>query len=254
MSNNLLPLDGLPEEVQDQLRTYVPEMTGLFGDLLEGIILYGSSVRGDFLPGRSNLNLFFLLKSTQPDVLNRYAKVHRRWSQEQIVVPLFMTERELVVAASVFPLEYLEMQSQHRLLIGHDPLSGLQIHSSHLAVQVEQGFSGNLMRLRQRYVEGGGTQEAVTILLPLSIMSLLPCLRGLQRLLGRPITQAGDVLLKDIEAALTVDLAGLHDALHLKRGRITPGSAEMPRLFQRYATSLEVLSERVTDLKRQGRF
>ena len=253
MSTGHLPLEGLPGEVQETLRAYVTETMELLGDVVEGIVLYGSAIRGEFLPGRSNLNLLFVTRTSQPDVLQQYTKIHRRWSKEQIVVPLFVTERELPAAASVFPLEYLEMQAHHRLLAGRDPFVGLQIDPRHLAIQVEQGLHGNLIRLRQRYVEGGGTQEAVTILLPLSVTALLPCLRGLQRLLARPATQAADVLLKDLETALTVDLAGLHDAVHLKRGLITPGPAEVPRLFQRYVASLEVLIERLGDLKRQGR-
>lgn len=253
MSTGHRLFDGLPDESRQTLRAYVTEATERLGDAVEGIILYGSAVHGEFLPGRSNLNLLFVLKTCRPDVLQQYATMHRLWSKEQIVVPLFMTERELLRTAAVFPLEYLEMQAHHRLLAGRDPLIGLQIDPRHLAIQVEQGLQGNLIRLRQRYVEGGAAQEAATILLTLSITSLLPCLRGLQRLLTRPLTQPVDALLKDIESALTVDLAGLYDALHLKRGLITPGPAEVPRLFQRYVAGLEDLIERVGDLTRQGR-
>ena len=38
-----------------------------------------------------------------------------------------------------------------------------------------------------------------------------------------------------------IDLAGLTDVLHLKRGIITPGPVEVPRLFDRYAANLEAL-------------
>ncbi len=249
----MLSLDGLPNEVHDTLDAFVTQVTETFGDIVEGIILYGSAVRGDFLPGRSNLNILLLLTSSQPDVLQRYAKLHRRWSKEQIVVPLFVTEQELQATASVFPLEYLEMQAHHRLLVGHDPLVGLKIDLRHLAIQVEQGLHGNLIRLRQRYVEGGSGTEAAAILLPLSVTSLLPCLRGIQRLLGHPLTQPSDAVIKELETTLDADLTGLHDALQLKRGLITPGPAEVPRLFQRHVASLESLIERFAEFKRQGR-
>jgi hypothetical protein len=74
--------------------------------------------------------------------------------------------------------------------------------------------------------------------LTLSITALLPALRGLQRLLGRPVLTHGEPLLKDIEAVFSIDLTGLRDALLLKRGEISPGQNEIPRLMDRYLDSL----------------
>jgi hypothetical protein len=135
-------------------------------------------VGGEFLPGRSNLNLLLMLSGYEREGMKRYAKAHKRWSREQFVVPLLATETELTRPGTVFPLEYLEIQEQHRVLWGRDPFIGMHIDRTHLAYQVQQGIQGNLVRLRQRYIEGGGTEEAMTMLLPLSLTALLPCLRG----------------------------------------------------------------------------
>ncbi len=78
----------------------------------------------------------------------------------------------------------------------------------------------------------------MTILLSLSLTALLPVLRGLQRLLERPVLTHGEPLLKDLESHLAVDLTGLRDALLLKRGQISPGQKEIPRLMDRYFESL----------------
>ena len=88
----------------------------MFGEQLEGMLLYGSAVRGEFLPGRSNLNILLLVPSYDSVVLKQYSALHRQWSKEQIVVPLFLTEEELRFSAAVFPLEFLEIQEQHRVL------------------------------------------------------------------------------------------------------------------------------------------
>jgi hypothetical protein len=77
--------------------------------------------------------------------------------------------------------------------------------------------------------------------LSLSITALLPVLRGLQRLLSRPALSHGDSLIQDIESHLAINLAGLHDALLLKRGQISPGQKEIPRLMDRYLESLTKL-------------
>jgi hypothetical protein len=231
----------VPSEVQQLLQRYVKETTTLLGQQLEGILLYGSAVGGEFLPGRSNLNLLLMVSNYDREGMKRYAKAHQRWSREQFVVPLLVTEAELTRPGTVFPLEYLEIQEQHRVLWGRDPFIGLHIDRTHLAYQVQQGIQGNLVRLRQRFIEGGGTEEAMTMLLPLSLTALLPSLRGLQRLAGQPALFQSDSLLTAIRNMTGLDLAGLGDVLELKRGIISPGPAEVPRLYERYAGNLEAL-------------
>ena len=44
-------IEGLPDDTQKLLQTYVKEVKGVFGEQLEGMLLYGSAVRGEFLRG-----------------------------------------------------------------------------------------------------------------------------------------------------------------------------------------------------------
>jgi len=235
-------IDGLPDGTQKLLRAYVQDVVKAFGDHLESVLLYGSAVRGDFLPGRSNLNLVLFVSSYDVAVLKQYTTVHKKWSKELVVAPLFLTKDDLQASAMVFPLEYQDIHDCHRLLWGQDPLVGFNVDQRYLAGEVLQSLRGNLVRMRQRLVEGGGTAEAMLILLPLSITAVLPVLRGAQRLLDRPVLSQGTELLKDVEACLEIDLSALHDAWLLKRGRISPGQKEVPRLMDRYMDGLARLT------------
>lgn len=245
-------IEGLPDETQKLLHAYVKDVKGLFGEQLEGVLLYGSAVRGEFLPGRSNLNVLLLVSSYDPALLKRYSAIHRLWSKEQIVAPLFLTEEELRSSVSVFPLEYLEIQEQHRVLGGRDPFVGFRGDISQLAAQVRQGLTGSVLRLRQRYVEGSASDEAALILVPLSITGLLPLLRGIQRMLGRQVLYQSDALIKDVAEHLGIEPHGLQDALLLKRGQITPGLKEIPRLFERYLQAATALTKKVAGLAQGG--
>jgi len=234
-------IDELPEETQKLLKSYVKDVAKGYGNELEGMLLYGSAVRGEFLPGRSNLNLILVMSSYDLSLLKKYDTIHKRWSKEQVVVPLFLTAGDLQSASQVFPLEYQDILECHRLLWGQDPFVGLKIDVRYLAAEVLQALRGNLFRLRQRLVEGRSTEEAMIILLSLSITALLPVLRGLQRLLLRPVLAHGEALLNDLESHLEINLTGLRDALLFKRGHISPGQKEIPRLMDRYLESLTKL-------------
>lgn len=245
-------IEGLPDDIQKRLQTYGKEVKGVFGEQLEGMLLYGSAVRGEFLPGRSNLNILLLVSSYDSAVLKRYSSLHRQWSKEQVVVPLFLTEEELHMSATVFPVEFLEIQEQHRVLLGRDPFIGFHVKTDRLREAVVQGLTSHVLRLRQRYVEGGGGNDATTMLLSLSITSTLPLLRGVQRLLGRPVLSRSDAVIADVAEQLKLDLLSLLDALLLKRGQISPGPLEVPRLFDRYLQAATQIIRAVDQLPQSG--
>ncbi len=235
----------IPESVRETLRPYLAQAQALFGTALEAVILYGSAAGGEYLPGRSNINLLILLARQDTDLLKQYAALHKRWKKEQIVVPLFLTQAELRLSVELFPLEYLEIQEQHVLLAGRDPFPEIRIDGRNLRLQCEQELRGNLLRLRQRFVEGGASTEAITILLPLSLTALLPCLRGLLRAAGNPIGRSSEDVLKAVQQQWNVDCSAFQEVLSLKRGIIGPGPAEAPRLFDRYAATMQTLVDKL---------
>ena len=253
MSLTQTMFENLPEEVRQMLHLYVERMTDLYGASLRAMLLYGSAVRGDYLPDRSNLNLLVLVTKVDMSLLKTYTNLHKGFKKEQIPVPLFSTEEELLGSASVFPLEYTDMAACHHVLMGHDPFVGFVIDTSHIGMQCEQEVRGNLLRLRQRLVEGAATMEAMGILLPLSLTALLACLRGVFRELHIPVPRTTDNLLSEIPSALSIEATALQEVWNLKRGVISPGPAEFPRLFERYLGALEAIAGRIGRLRAEGR-
>ena len=236
-------IEGLPDETQKLLQAYTKDVKAAFGDQLEGLLIYGSAVRGEFLPGRSNLNLLLVVTGYDAATLKRYQPVHKRWSKEGVIIPLFLTDQEIRSSSSLFPLEFMEIQEHHRVLGGRDPFVGFHVELTRIEDAVRQGLAGHVLRLRQRFAESGGANDAVMILLPLAITSTIPLLRGIQRMRGWPVLTQSDAVIKDVADRLHIDLAGFQDALMLKRGIISPGPSEIPRVFDRYLQAATTLLE-----------
>jgi hypothetical protein len=236
-------IEGLPGDTQKLLQTYAKEVKGAFREQLEGLLIYGSAVRGEYLPGRSNLNLMLLVTGYDAGMLKRYEPVHKRWSKEGVITPLFLTDQEVRTSSALFPLEFLEIQEHHRVLGGRDPFVGFHVETGRVRDAVMQGLASHVIRLRQRFAEVGGANDAVLILLPLALTSLVPLLRGIQRLRKWPVLPASESVIKDVADRLQVDLQGVHDALMLKRGIISPGPSEVPHVFDRYLRAATTLAE-----------
>lgn len=243
----------LPEEVRETLEKYLRQLQKDWHSDLESILLFGSAARGDFIPGRSNINLLVMVPHLSVDVLQRAGHLHRQWGKYQIVAPLMFTQDELYRSCHLFPLEYLQMQDTHVLLAGRDPFAAWQIEEKRLGWQCEQELMANLFRLRQRFVEGEGRVEAIQALLILSITAVLPCLRGLFRVLGQTSKGKDVQILERLPQTLGFESTVLFEVLHMKRGMSSPGSLEWPKVYERYLQNLESLCIRVRTLQQEGR-
>ncbi len=233
----------LPPEIRETLGKYVKDVSATFGANLQAVVLFGSAARGEFLPGRSNLNLLLQVEKQDLEALGRYARGHRRWAREGIVVPLVVTEAELRSWPEIFPLEHLEFREHHAVLAGRDPFRQTEPASGRLAAACVQEMLGNLLRLRQRVMEGGASPEVIQLLLSMSVTALLPCLRGLVYVKGKPAGRTTDDFLENLASVLGGDCAAVAEAWRVKTGVGSPGTAELPRVLERYMATVEQLAE-----------
>ncbi len=243
----------LPEDVQDILTRYTEHLHKHWGENLQGLILFGSAARGDFLLGRSNINLLAVISDLSVRVLSHAGKIHQEWGKHQIIAPLLMTEKELVQTRSLFPLEFLQMAQNHVLLIGQDPFGKSPVDTVRLSWQCEHELMANLIRVRQRFIEGEGRNEAIHSLLILSITAVLPCLRGLLYCLGQPSQDQDQHILESLMTTVQFDPTVFLNILNIKRGLSSPGSFEWEKTYTRYLQNLEQFIERVRDIRQEGR-
>ena len=107
----------------------------------------------------------------------------------------------------------------------------------------------NLLRVRQRFIEGEGRAEAIQALLPLSLTALLPCLNALLHVIGHATKGKAVTILELLPSAFQIDPTVFQEVLNVKRGISSPGSMEFPRLFDRYLQAFQKLIGRVRELK-----
>ncbi len=248
------PWSQLQEDTHALLRGFLRSIKKQKSLESHAIIVYGSAAHGEFLQGYSNINVLIMLEHITQPVLHQWSGIQKQWAREKIIAPLFLTHKDLQQSLDVFPLEFLDIKECHILLEGRDPFPELHVNLTHLFVQCRQEMHANLLRVRQCYVEGLGKVEAIQTLLPLSLNSLLPCLRGLYRLLDRPANMKSPEILDELKTTLGLDPSVFLEAWRLKRGLSTPGKHELPKLLERYLTGLGQLVDKVDSMKHEARF
>jgi len=250
------PLDSvsLPEETREQFQEYLRAVHKTFQRNLEAVILYGSAVRGDFIQGRSNLNLLLLVGALSVPVIRQAGALHAKGGKHHIVPPLLMTLEELQRSCSMYPLEFFLIQECHLLLEGRDPFPELHIPLEHLGWHCEREINSHVIQVRQRLIEGEARSDAVQSIILLSITSLLPLLRGLLRVLNHSSRGTDMEVLERLPQVLPYHSTGLLDALKLKRGLRGPGGLEWFKVYEHYLNALTELTECLQDLRAKGQW
>ena len=114
--------ERLPEKFEKRLSEFVQTLRDLLGDDLKSIILHGSAVRGEFDTKRSDLNLLVVVTDVDYRHLALMAPYTRKWRRQRIAAPLVLSPHYVSTALDVFPLEFIDMQLDRRVLFGEDVL------------------------------------------------------------------------------------------------------------------------------------
>lgn len=147
-------------------------------------VLYGSAARGDWVEGRSDVNLLVVTEDVSPERLRALGSALRRWRDRSVEPPLLLSRDEWNRAADAFPIEITDMQLRHDLLRGPDPVSGMQVAQGDLRRALEAEFRGKLLRLRQAWATFADAEKDLTPLARRSLSSLLVLWRAMLSLLG----------------------------------------------------------------------
>jgi predicted nucleotidyltransferase len=60
-NKNNMKLDTVREEIREPLKAFAEKLTATLGDNLQSITVVGSSLTGDFVPKRSDINTVLVL-------------------------------------------------------------------------------------------------------------------------------------------------------------------------------------------------
>lgn len=239
MMDKTIPSAGLGAELEGQLQAVVDSLGRVYHRRLVSVLLYGSAARGDFISGRSDVNLLVILQSVRLEDLAEAAKLLRRWRKLKIA-PLFLTAGELRLAARAFPLEISDIQESGHLLCGSNPFAAIVVSPEHVQAQCRRELHGGLIRLRQGYLElidrgeatGGG-------LLAGAITSLLPVFRAIVRLSGTPVPTTDMEVVESVASRHHLDRDLFTTLLAHKRGSIRLATADVRQILSRLVEEWE---------------
>jgi hypothetical protein len=214
-------------------KVVTPFLAGADAALGQGYsaVLYGSAARGEFVPGRSDIDLMLIAGELSPAVLRSLNTPFAAWRKTGYEPPLVLTRGEWERATDAFPIEIADMRAGYRVVRGADPLAGVTPDPGHLRLALEREFRGKLLRLRQGYMASSGDPAALGSLAGRSAGTLMVLLRALLTMLGRTIPR--DPLQLGVAGAEALGVES-EPLLHVFRHRAERGWRCSADEFERY--------------------
>ena len=240
-------LRDLPEEVREQLSTFVEAARVAWGQELVSVILFGSAAEGR-LRATSDVNLLLVLRRFVQEDVDKIREPFRIARATIRLGAMFVLENELERAAAAFAVKFDDILSRHRILYGANVLARIEVSRPAAVARLRQVLLNLRLRLRERYALVSLREEQLAEVIADSTGPLRACAAMLLRLEGQAVESPKEALRRLV--AEWQD-ATLEDALQQmsvarEQGAIAPGAA--PAVAFRMMALAERLQERVDRL------
>ena len=103
----------------------------------------------------------------------------------------------------------------------------------------------NLVRLRQKYLGGAQTDDALRLLMTESVTSFIVLFRHALRAMGEQVPQHRQTAVNQLAARLGFDAAGVLNVLQLRERTHAPSGNELARIFHAYLGAITHVVEEV---------
>jgi predicted nucleotidyltransferase len=238
---------GIINNPNDIVERYVADYTKVYGGNLISVIMYGSAVTHEYRPRYSDINTLIVLKSFDIEEIEKGCATAAAWLKKKVAAPLFMTREYIASSLDSYPVEFVDIRSNYRVLYGEDMLAGLDIKKEHLRLQCERELKGMALHLRREFVLLHGRPKAYPALLISSIKKLLPMFKALLVLNDKPIPKLKTDIVIAIEEQYNLSVSVFSEL-------VKPASEvrKIPAvtLFTRYAKGIDRLIASVDDFSR----
>jgi predicted nucleotidyltransferase len=244
-------MSRIPKQPDEIFSDIVDDYQRLFGDDLVAIVLYGSAASGDYIAGQSDINFMVILSERGIDSLDRAFDLVSKWKKRNVATPLFLSEAYIRTSLDVFPIEYLNLQNNYKLVHGKDILKDLTFQDEHLRLQCEREVKGKLLLLREAFLESQGKGKRLQQVMADSLGAFVAIFSTLLHLKGLDTPQHKREIIREFCQAFDMDGNLFEKLLDIKEKRIKLGRSELTAVFNAYLKEVQKLWKMVDGLAKE---
>jgi predicted nucleotidyltransferase len=170
--------------VEKLLNELIQRLIIVCGDNLKSVILYGSHASGEHSQKNSDYNLLVVFDKVKFSELDQLKKQLKKWVRQDNPVPVLFEKSQFTESVDVFPIEFLDMKDNHKILYGEDPFVDMKVNDKHLRHEIEFELRGKLLKLKQGYMMADSNSDVRRLMIR-SLSTFLVLFKHVLRLYGQ---------------------------------------------------------------------
>jgi len=220
------------------------ELERIYGDNLKSVVLYGSAASKDYSKKFSDFNIFCVLGDPSPTALAKANGLVKKWVKKGNPPPHFFSPDHIETSLDVFPMEFLDMQDRHELLLGEDPVRNISVDMKNLRHECESELKGKLLHLRAFYAENCDKPKLISEMIVKSFSTFLAAFKGTLRLLGEHVPTDARAVVELLATNVDINPQIFFDVIDIRLGAsLLPRKEDALEMFERFMKEVEVVTE-----------
>ena len=188
----------------DLAKLAATEYQTIYGsDLVAGIV-YGSAAGADFDPEKSDINLLIVLKEMNLESLRKSFSLQEKLHKKRFAQPLIMDAAYIASSLDSFPIEFLNIKLNCKLIFGADLPASWQVRPVDIRLQCERELKGKWLHLMHEWLHVNNNPARQLSLAQISLKDFAAIFRALLFLKGSPVPSNIIELLGAIEQAYSL--------------------------------------------------
>jgi predicted nucleotidyltransferase len=231
--------------MEKELAEFVQKLKDAAGGNLKSVILFGSSVTGEFQSKHSHLDILCVIERADVAQIDALQPAVEWWIRKNNPEPRVFTSEELRRSADVFPIELLDMKERHRVLYGEDILEKLSVPLRYHKLQVERELRTNSLRLRQALLVAPKKAKARLGIMVSSVSSFVALFRHALIALGEtPAVDKRDAIDRMARIAGSAP-SGFHAVLDFREGKRAEKEIDVTETIRSYVELVDKVTNEV---------
>lgn len=228
-----------PKSPDELIGPVVEGLRSVFGDELISVALYGSAARGEYRPGRSDINFFVVVSGPGMERYEDLMPFLPKWRKRGVAVPRVVTPEYIQRSLDSFPMEFLSLKLFHRIVYGEELFASLEIDPGNLRLQCERELKGKLLHLREGYLLTGGKRKALQQLIRVSLPTFATVFEAILFLKGQEPPVGRRELFHKVSDILDLDAAVFEELIQVREGTVKRSQEDLRALCRGYIREIE---------------
>jgi hypothetical protein len=201
------------------------------------------------VPKKSDINIMVVLTAAGIAAIAKAFPLMKKWQASAVAIPLVLTEEYIKSSVDSFPIEFLNLKNNYRVLYGQDVLASVTIPRDMLRLQCEAQIKGKLLHLRGEFLATLGEGAKIKQLLAASVPAFAGVFNGLLMLKGLTPPQERGKVFRQIAETYGLDASLLERIYSMYDSPAKPGDEELVQLGEHYIAEIRKLAFTVDQIK-----